>query len=132
VGSRVESGGQDGKSHTFAPETIADSRAGAKPGTVVVENVVRPGTSRSVDAGKYGAMRHAVLRVLPRQALGMTLADALPAMLPLLPQAIFPQARPPDGGSRQSSSTSRKNDKSSEGERARFASTESEAARPGG
>jgi hypothetical protein len=65
--------------------------AGAKPGTVVVENVTRPGTSRSVDAGKYGAMRQAVLRVLPRQAPGMTLADALAAVLPLLPQALFPE-----------------------------------------
>ena len=65
--------------------------AGAKPGTVVVENVVRPGTSRSVAAGKYGAMRQVLLRVLPQHAPGMTLADALAAVLPLLPQALFPE-----------------------------------------
>ena len=34
-------------------------------------------------------MRQAVLRVLPRQAPGMTLADALATVLPLLPQALF-------------------------------------------
>ena len=44
----------------FAMGTSPTRGAGAKPGTVVVENVVRPGTSRSVAAGKYGAMRQAV------------------------------------------------------------------------
>ena len=63
--------------HVRCGNESATRGAGAKPGTVVVANVVRQGTSRSFDAGKYGAMRQAVLRVLPRQAPGMTLADAL-------------------------------------------------------
>ena len=42
---------------------------GQRPGRVRIENVNHPGTSTSVDAGPYNAMREALLAVLPRRAL---------------------------------------------------------------
>lgn len=57
---------------------------------VVVENVNRPGEQRDVDAGKYEAMRAAVLAVLPPSSPGMSLSEVFAALLPQLPQALFP------------------------------------------
>ncbi len=57
---------------------------------VLVENINHPGSRRSVDAAKYGAMSRAILKVLPARAPGLTLADALTAVLPHLPDALFP------------------------------------------
>ncbi len=59
-------------------------------GRVQVENVNHPGKTRSVDAAKYKAMRRALLRVLPARLPGLTLADALTAVLPHLPTTLFP------------------------------------------
>lgn len=56
----------------------------------VVENVNHPGTTRTVDAAKYRAMRRALLKVLPPRSPGLTLADAVGALLPHLPAALFP------------------------------------------
>jgi uncharacterized protein DUF6958 len=57
---------------------------------VVVENVIRPGNARQVDGPKYRAMRRAVLAVVPRRGPGLTLADALAAVVPRLPTLLFP------------------------------------------
>lgn len=57
---------------------------------MVVENVIRPGNRRRVDGPKYRAMRRALLAVAPRRAPGLTLADALAAVIPRLPTALFP------------------------------------------
>jgi hypothetical protein len=57
---------------------------------VVVENVIRPGTTRAVDGAYYRAMRQALLRVLPRVEPGLTLDEARAAVLPHLPEGIFP------------------------------------------
>ncbi|MBX3530602.1 MAG: hypothetical protein KF849_08340 [Rhizobiaceae bacterium] len=62
----------------------------AKGPTVEVENVVTPGSRRRVDAGKYNAMKAAMLAVLPNDAPGMTVASIRPAVLPRLPQDLFP------------------------------------------
>jgi hypothetical protein len=62
----------------------------AKGPTVEVENVVTPGSRRKVDAGKYNAMKAAMLAVLPAEAPGMTVASVRPAVLPRLPQDLFP------------------------------------------
>jgi hypothetical protein len=59
-------------------------------GRIVVENVNHPGTSRSVDAARYRAMRRAILKVLPTKTPGLTLADTRAAVLPLLPDSLFP------------------------------------------
>jgi Family of unknown function (DUF6958) len=57
---------------------------------IVVENVNHPGKSRPVDARKYEAMRRALLKVLPRRAPGLTLADTSTAVLAHLPDTLFP------------------------------------------
>jgi hypothetical protein len=56
----------------------------------MVENVIRPGSRRSVDGHKYRAVRRALLAIVPRRAPGLTLADALAAVLPQLPTDLFP------------------------------------------
>lgn len=62
----------------------------AKAPTVEVENVVTPGSRRNVDAGKYNAMKEAMLAVLPAEAPGMAVAAIKPAVLPRLPETLFP------------------------------------------
>lgn len=62
----------------------------AKGPKVEVQNVITPGSRQNVDAGKYNAMKEAMLAVLPREAPGMTVAAIKPAVLPHLPQDLFP------------------------------------------
>jgi hypothetical protein len=57
---------------------------------IVVETIVHPGKTYSVDAARYAALRDAILSVLPTQAPGLTLDEARAAVLPTLPQALFP------------------------------------------
>ena len=57
---------------------------------IAVENVIRPGKPRLVDAGMYSAMRRAVLKALPAKEPGLTLAELLARVEPALPEAIFP------------------------------------------
>lgn len=59
--------------------------------TVIVENINHPASRRTVDAGKYQAMRRALLKVLPSRSPGLTLAQAVTALLPHLPASLFPQ-----------------------------------------
>lgn len=57
---------------------------------VEVENVVSPGHKYRVDAAKYGAMREAMLAVLPSVPPGMSVADVKAQVVPRLPDALFP------------------------------------------
>ena len=57
---------------------------------LVVENVGQPGKTYRVDAGKYAAMKAAVLAVLPDAAPGMAVAALIAAVKPHLPEALFP------------------------------------------
>jgi hypothetical protein len=57
---------------------------------VIVENVNHPGDRRPVDRALYEAMKKAMLTVLPRKLPGLTPAEILAAVLPVLPQAAFP------------------------------------------
>lgn len=57
---------------------------------IVVENVGQPGKTYRVDAGKYAAMRQAVLAVLPTEPPGVTPAELIAAVKPELPQDLFP------------------------------------------
>jgi hypothetical protein len=61
-----------------------------KPGRVRIENVNHPGSSTNVDAGPYNAMREALLAVLPATAPGMTESQMRQAVLPKLPEDVFP------------------------------------------
>lgn len=55
-----------------------------------IENVGQPGKTYRVDAAKYTDMRRALLQVLPDAAPGMTPAEAIAAVKPLLDQSLFP------------------------------------------
>ena len=60
---------------------------------IEIENVNTPGRTERVDRAKYVAMRDALLAVLPSEAPGLTVADAKEALLPLLPDSLFPQGK---------------------------------------
>ena len=55
-----------------------------------IENVIQPGKTYSVDAGKFEAMKAAYLKVLPSGAPGLTPSDIQKQALPHLPQDLFP------------------------------------------
>lgn len=77
--AQAASGGEGGA--TDAP--------GAIGGRVVVQNVNVPGYTTTVDAAKYGAMRAALLQVVPASG-GLTQAEMFDAVKPRLPDALFP------------------------------------------
>ncbi len=57
---------------------------------IEVENFTSPGQVQRVDADKYLAMRDAYLAVLPADGEGATPAEIKSALLPSLPEALFP------------------------------------------
>lgn len=57
---------------------------------IEIRNVISPGHVVRVDKAKYTAMRDALLAVLPAKAPGLTVAEAKTALLPLLPEELFP------------------------------------------
>ena len=82
----------------------ATAAAGNAAGKIEVENVNLPGHSRRVDAGKYEAMKQAMLKTLPATSPGLTLAELRPRLYPQLPEDLFLAVPPPVGGSRRCSS----------------------------
>ena len=65
---------------------------------IVVENVNTPGPTERVNAGKYRATRNAMMAVLPDAAPGLAAAEIKEQLKPLLPDDLFPPARPPAVG----------------------------------
>lgn len=63
---------------------------GAAKDRVAIENVNHPGSTTTVDAGKYHAMRAALLEVLPAEAPGLTQAEMRDAVVAHLPESLFP------------------------------------------
>ena len=57
---------------------------------VVVENINTPGRTSRVNAAMYRAMRQAMLQVLPLEAPGLTQADMREAVIPHLPEELYP------------------------------------------
>ncbi len=57
---------------------------------IEIENFTSPGRTYRVDRAKFEAMRTALLRVLPKAAPGLTVAEAKAALLPHLPDDLFP------------------------------------------
>ncbi|RIL08717.1 hypothetical protein DCC79_13095 [bacterium] len=57
---------------------------------IAVRNVNVPGHEVRLDAEKYHAMREVLLNVLPAAAPGLTQAEMMAAVLPHLPQALWP------------------------------------------
>ena len=66
------------------------SRRRATPARIVVENVNVPDHTTRVDAEKYAAMRAALLRVVPRSRPGVTQKEMIRAVIPRLPERLFP------------------------------------------
>ncbi len=60
---------------------------------IEIENINTPGRTNRVDRAKYDAMRDALLAVLPGEAPGLPVADAKEALLPRLPDVLFPQGK---------------------------------------
>jgi len=56
-----------------------------------VQNVNAPGYSANVNAEKYACMREILLNVLPKTAPGITQEEMGKAVLPYLPQHLWPQ-----------------------------------------
>ena len=57
---------------------------------IEVENFTSPGKVQRVDAAKYQAMREAYLAVVPDSEPGATPAEIKAALLPALPDDLFP------------------------------------------
>jgi len=57
---------------------------------IEIENVLRPGSTYSVDAAKHAAMKKAYLAVLPKAPPGMTVAEIGKDLLPHLSEDHFP------------------------------------------
>ncbi|WP_323020861.1 DUF6958 family protein [Pararhodobacter sp.] len=57
---------------------------------IEVQNVTSPDRTTRVDRAKYEAARAALMAVLPDAAPGMTPAEAQKAMVPHLPEDLFP------------------------------------------
>lgn len=58
---------------------------------IAIENLNSPGRVVHVDTDKYKAMKRAFLKVLPSTSPGMTTAEIKAAVLPELPDKLFPQ-----------------------------------------
>ena len=59
-------------------------------GAVVVENVNVPGRRTQLNAAKYGAVRRALLKVVPRRRPGVTQTEMFAAVREHLPEDLFP------------------------------------------
>ncbi|TWU63461.1 DUF6958 family protein [Crateriforma conspicua] len=57
---------------------------------IQIENVNCPGQTKNVDAEKYNAMKNVLLAVLPSKAPGMTQSEMQRAILPHLPDELWP------------------------------------------
>lgn len=57
---------------------------------ILLQSVTSPGHTQRVDRFKYVAMRDALISVLPVNSPGITVAEAKAALLPRLPDDLFP------------------------------------------
>lgn len=61
-----------------------------KPRKIEIQNVLSPKHIVRVDADKYEAMKKAFLKVLPKKPPGLTAVEIGAAILPYLPDNLFP------------------------------------------
>jgi hypothetical protein len=57
---------------------------------IEVQNINVPGRTSNVNAEKYVAMRDILLKILPKERPGITQAEMGEAVLPHLPQELWP------------------------------------------
>jgi len=74
----------------MAPHSLWKGVAVPKRKMVEVQNVNVPGRVSNVDAEKYEAMRTALMASLPTEPPGVTQAGMMEAVLPHLPQHLWP------------------------------------------
>jgi len=60
------------------------------PTKIEIENVISPDRTKFVDREKYLVVRDALLAILPWQSPGMTEAQAKQALMPQMPEELFP------------------------------------------
>jgi len=61
-----------------------------KTGKIDIENVNHPGHVTSVDGDMYGAMKRAILKILPRSSPGLTADEVRERVIAQLPEELFP------------------------------------------
>jgi hypothetical protein len=69
---------------------IDDQRQGRIMTKIRIENILQPGKTYPVDAAKFAAMRSAYLACVPPDGPGATPAQIQKALIPALPQDLFP------------------------------------------
>jgi hypothetical protein len=57
---------------------------------ITVQSITSPGRTERLNRAKYMAMREALIAILPDRAPGITVAEAKEALLPHLPDNLFP------------------------------------------
>ena len=57
---------------------------------ITIQSLISPGHTERVNRAKYMAMRQALMAVLPADPPGITVAEAKQALLPHLPDDLFP------------------------------------------
>lgn len=57
---------------------------------IEIQNINCPGQNNNVDAEKYHVMRNVLLKVVPKKLLGLTQAKMQKAILPHLPDHLWP------------------------------------------
>jgi hypothetical protein len=57
---------------------------------ITIESITSPGHVQRVDRAKYKAMREALMAVMANEPPGISVTDVKTALLPLLPQDLFP------------------------------------------
>ena len=57
---------------------------------IAVENINCPGQLNNVDAIKYRAMKKVLVKVLPKKPPGLNQSEMQQAILPFLPQELWP------------------------------------------
>ena len=62
----------------------------AEPEKYLMQNVLSPGRGVRVDKAKFDAMKEAILAVLPPKAPGMTSAELMQHIMPILSNRYFP------------------------------------------
>lgn len=78
------------KKGSSARTTASRKRTSGAGEKITVENVNVPGYATRADAGMYGAMRRAILKVLPAKPPGLTQTEIRSAVVPHLPEDLFP------------------------------------------
>ena len=74
----------------FSVDVMKKSSKPKRSDRITVENINVPGYTTTLDATMYMVMYDALLKALPATAPGLTQAEMISAVVPYLPEALFP------------------------------------------